>query len=100
MILVKKGQFFHYSFSTQFSTKMRLEICFNNVLDRKETFFDYKKKFFSKSQNRIFFKGVRDLSEISRGGGVGIFNLGSEIRWPIPAMGMKFANPPLALSLA
>ena len=38
----------------------------------------------------------RDLSEISRGGGeVGILNLGSEMRWPIPGMGVKLANPPL-----
>ena len=30
---------------------------------------------------------IRDLSEISRGeGGVGILNLGSEMRWPIPAI--------------
>lgn len=43
---------------------------------------------------------IRDLSEISRGGGgVEILNLGSEIRWPIPAMGAKFANPPLELGL-
>ena len=43
---------------------------------------------------------MRDLSEISRGGGgLGILNLGSEIRWPIPAMGVKFANPPLELGL-
>ena len=45
---------------------------------------------------------IRDLSEISRGGeggGVGISNLGSEIRRPIPAMGVKFANPPLELGL-
>ena len=35
-------QFFHYFFLT----KIRLEIRFNNVLDRKETFFDYKKKNF------------------------------------------------------
>ena len=43
---------------------------------------------------------ISDLSEISRGGGgVGILNLGSEIRWPIPAMGVKFANPPLELGL-
>ena len=41
----------------------------------------------------------RDLSEISRGEGVGILTLGSEIRWPIPAMGVKFANPPLELGL-
>ena len=42
---------------------------------------------------------VRDLSEISKGGGLGIWNLGSEMRWPIPAMGVKFANPPLERSL-
>ena len=43
---------------------------------------------------------IRDLSEIIRGeGGVGILNLGSEIRWPIPAMGAKFANPPHELGL-
>ena len=46
---------------------------------------------------------VRDLSEISRGEGVGILNLGSEMRWPIPArlpaMGVKFANTPLDLGL-
>ena len=43
---------------------------------------------------------LRDLSEISRGGGgVGILNLGSEIRWPTPAMRVKFANPPLELGL-
>ena len=45
--------FFHYLFST----KIRLEIKFNNVLDRKETFFDYKKNF-SKSQKSHFSKGV------------------------------------------
>ena len=46
---------------------------------------------------------LRDLSEISRGeggrGAVGILNLGSEMRWPIPAMGGKFAYPPLDLGL-
>ena len=46
---------------------------------------------------------VRDLSEISRGEGVGILNLGSEMRWHIPArlpaMGVKFANTPLDLGL-
>ena len=30
---------------------------------------------------------------------MGILNLGSEIRWAIPAMGVKFANPPLELGL-
>ena len=44
---------------------------------------------------------LRDLSEISGGGGegVGILNFGAELRWPIPAMGVKFANPPLDLGL-
>ena len=41
----------------------------------------------------------RDLSEISRGEGVGILNLGAEIRRPIPVVGLKFANPPLELGL-
>ena len=41
----------------------------------------------------------RDLSEISRGEGVGILNLVSEMRSPIPVMGVKFANPPLELGL-
>ena len=41
----------------------------------------------------------RDLSEISRGKGGGILNLVLEMRWPIPAMGVKFANPPLDLGL-
>ena len=52
-------------------------------------------------QISLFLDSFRDLSEISRGegGGVGILNLGSEIRWPIPAMGVKFANPPLELGL-
>ena len=43
---------------------------------------------------------IRDLSEISRGGGgVGILNLGLELRSPIPTMLVKFANPPLDLGL-
>ena len=33
------------------------------------------------------------------GRGVGILNLGSEMRWPIPAVGVKFANPSLDLGL-
>ena len=43
---------------------------------------------------------IRDLSEVSRGGGggVGILTLGSEMRWPIPEMGVKFAKPPLDLA--
>ena len=44
---------------------------------------------------------VRDLPEIRRGGsgGVGILNLGSEMRLPTPVMGVKFANHPLELGL-
>ena len=30
---------------------------------------------------------------------MGILNLGLEVRWPTPAMGVKFANPPLELGL-
>ena len=48
----------------------------------------------------IILTRVRDLSEISRGeGGVGILKLGSEMRRPIPAMRVKFANLPLDLGL-
>ena len=42
LLLLKKFQFFFYLFLV----KTRLEIRFNNVLDRKETFFDYKNKIF------------------------------------------------------
>ena len=45
-------------------------------------------------------KALMDLSEITGWGrGVGILNLHSEMRWPIPAMGVKFSNPPLDLGL-
>ena len=54
MLLVKKCNFFLYLFSL----KIRLEIMFNNVLDRKETFFDHKNFILSKSQKSHFFKGV------------------------------------------
>ena len=37
----QKMPFFHYLFSL----KIRLETRFNNVLDRKETFSDFKKNF-------------------------------------------------------
>ena len=36
--------------------KTRLEIRFNNVLNRKQNFFKYKKQFFQSSKNRIFPK--------------------------------------------
>ena len=54
MLLLKKFQFFLYLFLV----KTRLEIRFNNVLDRKETFFDYKNKIFQSPKNRIFPKGL------------------------------------------
>ena len=41
-----------------FSVKIRLEIMFNNVLERKETFFGHKKSNLSKSQKSHFSKGV------------------------------------------
>ena len=40
------------------SVKIRLEMVFNNVLDRKETFFGHKKFNISKSQKSHFSKGV------------------------------------------
>ena len=52
MLLVKKFIFFLYLFLV----KIRLETRFNSILDRKETFFDYK-KIFSSPKNRIFPKG-------------------------------------------
>ena len=54
MLLIKKGQFFVYLVLV----KTRLVKRFNNVLDRKETFFKYKKKKFSKSKNLSFLKGL------------------------------------------
>ena len=41
-----------------FSVKIRLEIMFNNVLERKETFFGHKKSIFLSLKNRIFPKGL------------------------------------------
>ena len=46
--------FFHYLFSL----KRGLEPRFNNVLDRKETFFDYIKKNFQRLKKRIFPRGL------------------------------------------
>ena len=40
-----------------FSVKKGLEIRFNDVLDRKETFFDYKNNIFQRPQNHTFSKG-------------------------------------------
>ena len=54
MLLVKKCTLF----INLFLVKIRLEIMFNNVLDRKETFFGHKKSNLSKSQKSHFSKGV------------------------------------------
>ena len=53
MLLVKKCQFFLYLLLV----KTRLEIRFNSVLDRKETFLT-KKKISKSPKNRIFPKGL------------------------------------------
>ena len=54
MLLLKKLNFFLYLFPV----KKGLEITFNNVLDRKETFFDHKNKIFQRLKNRIFPRGL------------------------------------------
>ena len=41
-----------------FQSKKGLEIRFNDVLDRKETCFDYKNKIFKRLKNHIFSKGL------------------------------------------
>ena len=50
----KTAIFFHYFFLL----KIRLELRFNNVLDWKKNFFDYKYKIFDTLKNRIFPKGL------------------------------------------
>ena len=47
-----------FFFLELFSVKIRPEIMFNNVLERKETFFGHKKSNLSKSQKSHFSKGV------------------------------------------
>ena len=54
MLLVKKFNFFLYLFSV----KIRLEIRFNNVLDRKKTFLAVKNSIFQSPKNLHFSKGV------------------------------------------
>ena len=54
MLSVKKCQIFVYLVLV----KTRLEIRFNNVLDRKETFFECKNKIFQSPKNGIFPKGL------------------------------------------
>ena len=51
MLLIQKCHFFHYLLSLRIRVQR-----FNNVLDRKESFFDYK-IFSKKSQKSYFFKG-------------------------------------------
>ena len=51
------GQKMHFLINL-FSVKIRLEIMFNNVLDRKETFFGHKKFNFLKPQKSYFSRGV------------------------------------------
>ena len=53
MLLIKKCNIFYF-----FSVKIGLEIRFNNVLDRKQTFIFVQKQNFSKSQKSHFFKGI------------------------------------------
>ena len=55
MLLVKKCTFF----PELFSVKIRLEIMFHNVLERKKTFFGHKKVNIFKSQKSHFSKGVK-----------------------------------------
>ena len=52
MLLVKKCQIFLYLFLV----KTRLEIRFNNVLETKEPFSDYKRKISESPKDRIFPK--------------------------------------------
>ena len=56
MPLIKKCQFF----LSLFLVKTRQEIRFNNFLDTKEPFFDYKRKISEGPKNRIFPKGLTD----------------------------------------
>ena len=54
MLLVKTCNVFHYLFSL----KIRLEITFNNILDRKGSFVDHKNKIFQSPRNPIFPNGL------------------------------------------
>ena len=47
-----------FLFHVLFSVKITVEIRFNNVLDRKQTFFDYKDKIFQSPKNCIFLEGL------------------------------------------
>ena len=54
MFLAKKCQFS----VVLVLVKIRLEIRFNNDLERKKTFFEYKNKIFQSPKKRIFPKGL------------------------------------------
>ena len=54
MLLVKKCQFFLYLVLVK--TTLEIRLC--NVLDRKETFFEYKNKIFQTPKYGIFPKGL------------------------------------------
>ena len=54
MLLVKKCDFS----LDLFSVKKGWEVRFNHVLDRNETFFDYKNKIFQRLKNEIFPKSL------------------------------------------
>ena len=54
LLLVKKCNFFSWFVFGQ----KRLETRLNDVLDRKETCFDYKNKIFKRLKNHIFSKGL------------------------------------------
>ena len=53
MLLLKNANFFLIFFSV----KIRLETRFNNVLDRKETFFDHKNNIFQVPKMAFFQRG-------------------------------------------
>ena len=57
MLLVKKCNDFHYLFLL----KIGPEIRFNNIMNRKETFLNYKDKIFTTSQKWHFSKGVKPM---------------------------------------
>ena len=58
MLLVKTCIFFH----SLCSLKIRLEIAFNNILDRKGSFVDYKNKTFQSPRNPIFPSGLTHIA--------------------------------------
>ena len=47
-----------FLFHVFFSVKITVQIRFNNVVHRKQTFFDYKDKIFQSPKNCIFREGL------------------------------------------